>query len=106
MPSFSLLARSSIASLIRLPRVSSFFGSGFARVFGSALAALIGSTISGFATAGGASFRAFADSVGEFDFDAAEGWFATARLQSGRAASHGHPRGTNQGVSRRVRRSA
>jgi hypothetical protein len=50
--------------------------------------------------------RAFADSVGEFDFDAAEGWFATARLQSGRAASHGHPRGTNQGVSRRVRRSA
>jgi hypothetical protein len=48
--------------------------------------------------------RAFADSVGEFDFDAAEGWFATARLQSGGAASHG--RGTNQGVSRRVRRSA
>jgi hypothetical protein len=49
--------------------------------------------------------RAFADSAGEFDFDAAEGWFATARLQSGRAASHGHGR-ANQGVSRRVRRSA
>jgi hypothetical protein len=51
--------------------------------------------------------QAFADSVEAFDFDAAEGWFATARLHVGQPArptARGPERG--QPAPRRARRSA
>lgn len=50
--------------------------------------------------------RAFAESVEELDFDAAEGWFATARLSAGVPAA---PQPSSRPVgapARRSRRSA
>jgi hypothetical protein len=49
--------------------------------------------------------RAFAESVEAFDFDAAEGWFATARLHLGQPArpATGPQR---EPAHRRARRSA
>jgi hypothetical protein len=50
--------------------------------------------------------RAFAESVEAFDFDAAEGWFAIARLHAGQPTRPvtGPQRG--QAAPRRARRSA
>jgi hypothetical protein len=50
--------------------------------------------------------RAFAESVEAFDFDAAEGWFATARLHLGQPARPATGPQRRQPAPRRARRSA
>jgi hypothetical protein len=50
--------------------------------------------------------RAFAESVEELDFDAAEGWFATARLQVGAQAAPPPAIRFTRDQPRRARRSA
>jgi hypothetical protein len=51
--------------------------------------------------------RAFAESVEELDFEAAEGWFATARMHvEPQATSQAPPRHFSKDQHRRARRSA